>query len=885
MKTPMCLKMIQMDFKIAIACIYVFFNLLNANSVSAVNTIQRADTLTLDGAWCWFGDPRAVYFKGINEQTYFSWVTKSGDMEVAAYNHKTGVYTKKTLYAKLQIDDHNNPSIFIRDDGRLVVFFSKHSSGPMHRFISTNPEDISSWGTDYTFGTNVTYPNPFKIGNQIAVFFRDINWHPSIAISTDNGQTFGTTQQFIQGGGGRPYIKYCSDKNGTIHFAFTDGHPRDSYNKVYYACYKNGKFYKADGTYIKDFTGSATALNLDTYEAEVVYDASAGKGWVWDIAIDKLGNPVVVYASFPSNTDHRYNYAKWDGTKWTNLELTKAGKWFEQTPVGVTEPEPNYSGGISLDANNTSVVYLSKPVNNVFEIFKWTSKDSGVTWDSLAITQNTSPDLINVRPIVPRNHKPGYFDVLWMKGKYIYYTNYNTSVLFHNAASREYDFGAATSETNLEGIKVLNNKLYEDDFGFADISNIESKETPTGALEKKSFVYSATPKTFKLSLPNGSYKVKVLQGDMSAAHDNMQIAANGSVVATNINTNAGAFIESEFNTTVANKLLEITLSDNGGVDPSWVLNSIKIETLNIPIQTVSLDADSIQLYIGSSRKLNVTSTPFIATDKNVIWSSSNNNVATVSNGNIISLGKGLAVISATCSNGYVANCKVLVEEPVYLTNATFDFGTTTSPLLSGAIRVSESTLINNSYGWLSLSGLLSRDRGTANTDELRDFMLCPSPATFKAFVQNGSYHVTVKQGDATYAHDKMKIEVNGAVAVPSVSSAINAFVTSEFDVTANNNSLEFTFSDGGGTDVNWVLNSLQLKTNSLSATQDVELNKFSPNAEVLIIDLTGKIISNTKLGQSGICNLVKEQNIAKGIYLLKINDAVKSKVMKVVKAD
>jgi hypothetical protein len=140
----------------------------------------------------------------------------------------------------------------------------------------------------------------------------------------------------------------------------------------------------------------------------------------------------MVYSSFPSasNTDHRYNYARWNGSTWVKTELTKSGKWFPQTPAGKTEREPNYSGGISLDNDNPSVVYLSKQVNGVFEIWKWITKDHGTTWDSLAITSHSPSDIVNVRPIVPMHHVPGYFDVLWMQGKYSHYTNFDTSVLF-----------------------------------------------------------------------------------------------------------------------------------------------------------------------------------------------------------------------------------------------------------------------------------------------------------------------------------------------------------------------------------------------------------------------------------------------------------------------
>ncbi|HKJ41455.1 MAG TPA: BNR-4 repeat-containing protein, partial [Sunxiuqinia sp.] len=147
--------------------------------------LPKIDTLNIDGAWCWFNDPRAIYYKGAREQTYIAWVNRVGDIRIGAYNHKTGVYTEHLLYPKLEEDDHDDPAIFIRKDGRLVVYFSKHTTAPAHRFISTNPEDISSWGDDYRFGENVTYPYPFQVNDDIYVFYRGLNWHPTLIVSKD----------------------------------------------------------------------------------------------------------------------------------------------------------------------------------------------------------------------------------------------------------------------------------------------------------------------------------------------------------------------------------------------------------------------------------------------------------------------------------------------------------------------------------------------------------------------------------------------------------------------------------------------------------------------------------------------------------------------------
>jgi hypothetical protein len=391
------------------------------------------DTLAVNGAWCWFADPRAIYHKGEKEQTYFSWVTTSGDIVVASYNHQNGEFIQHVVLEKFQSDDHANPTLFIRDDGRIIVFVAAHFGNTIKRCITTNPEDISSWGEVYEFGHTVTYPYPFQLGkDSILVFFRGgSSWKPHMILSTDNGETFGTQKEFIVSTGKRPYMRYCQGADGSIHMAATTGHPRDVLdNKIFYCRFKDNRFYRADGSLIRDFGQEP----LDVSEMDEVYDGtSCGKGWIWDIALEaETGFPVMVYASFPDDTDHRYHYARWNGKNWTSTELAKAGKWFPQTPKGKIEPEPNYSGGIILDYDDPSIVYLSKQVDGVFELFKYTTSDHGQSWESEALTENTPRGLLNVRPMVPRHHKKGVFDVVWMRGRYEFYADerYNTSLVF-----------------------------------------------------------------------------------------------------------------------------------------------------------------------------------------------------------------------------------------------------------------------------------------------------------------------------------------------------------------------------------------------------------------------------------------------------------------------
>src|ERR671917_576269 len=127
---------------------------------------QAAQPLLGDGAWSWFGDPRAVTHDG---STYVGWVDREGDVKVASYEHATGRRTTAVLQARLNEDDHANPSIFVRPDGRLMVFYSRHVGPAMHYRTSTAPGDITSWGPAQTMPSNVTggfglpYPNPIPL--------------------------------------------------------------------------------------------------------------------------------------------------------------------------------------------------------------------------------------------------------------------------------------------------------------------------------------------------------------------------------------------------------------------------------------------------------------------------------------------------------------------------------------------------------------------------------------------------------------------------------------------------------------------------------------------------------------------------------------------------
>lgn len=105
---------------------------------------------------------------------------------------------------------------------------------------------------------------------------------------------------------------------------------------------------------------------------------------------------------------------------------------------------------------------------------------------------------------------------------------------------------------------------------------------------------------------------------------------------------------------------------------------IRIDT--IPVSGIQLDKTSMKLTLGSSVRLNATIMPSNATNQNIIWQSSNANVASVSGGLVTANKAGTATITATTEDGaYSAQCVVtVISDPVskdYFTYAKLSDGT------------------------------------------------------------------------------------------------------------------------------------------------------------------------------------------------------------------
>ena len=382
--------------------------------------------ITRDGAWCWFSDPRAIY---VDDKMFGGFVDKEGSIWAFCYDPSTCQSKQYKLFNKLDYDDHANPSIMALSDQRLVLFFSAHGgtkNSPIYYAVSKYPSDISSWeevqeiNPEMEGSLGVCYTNPVMLSdenNRVYLFFRGRDFKPT-CIYTDDLKTWSQPINLVRndpgyGQGGRPYTKITTNHKDKIFFAFTDAHPRDrATNSIYFMMYKNGKICKADGTVVSETLGSIIPSQVDkVYDATRTFD----KAWIWDIAFDESEKPILVYARFSDRDNkHSYWYARWNGIKWENHKITDAGQWFQRTEYVKEKPEYecNYSGGVYLDHENPNILYTSRPINDRFEIEKWTFTGRKQKWITEAITYQSEKD--NVRPFVVRNHRGSQPSVLWM---------------------------------------------------------------------------------------------------------------------------------------------------------------------------------------------------------------------------------------------------------------------------------------------------------------------------------------------------------------------------------------------------------------------------------------------------------------------------------------
>ena len=106
--------------------------------------------------------------------------------------------------------------------------------------------------------------------------------------------------------------------------------------------------------------------------------------------------------------------------------------------------------------------------------------------------------------------------------------------------------------------------------------------------------------------------------------------------------------------------ITVTANDGSGQKATCTV------TVTQPVTSVSLNKSELSLYTGESETLAATVSPDTATDKTVTWSSSDDAIATVENGEVTAKAAGTATITVTTTDGsHTAACTVTVTDKTY----------------------------------------------------------------------------------------------------------------------------------------------------------------------------------------------------------------------------
>lgn len=182
-----------------------------------------------------------------------------------------------------------------------------------------------------------------------------------------------------------------------------------------------------------------------------------------------------------------------------------------------------------------------------------------------------------------------------------------------------------------------------------------------------------------ISIPDGLTLVKGSQTPISAAAigftqvNNNEAALLVSGYSSNPYTATGTITIATFECTVNSNtetstlsigLIDTVLNDDEYEEEDHNVVSAKLN-IKVPVTGVTLDKKTLSLDTGSNNTATLTATvdPTKATDKTVIWKSSDDKIATVdNNGKVTAVKKGTAVITVTTNDGkFTDTCTVTVS--------------------------------------------------------------------------------------------------------------------------------------------------------------------------------------------------------------------------------
>ncbi|QDV22915.1 BNR-4 repeat-containing protein [Aureliella helgolandensis] len=450
-----------------------------------------------NGGWTWFTQPVAIY-DPVGNKTLTGWVNQQGARHVSVFDHATGTQQDILLSTTdLEGDDHNNPSICIRSDGRYLVAYCEHNNGDTVKFrVSTNPHDGSAWGSEYSIEPTtqgvLSYSQLWRLSGEdkIYLFGRHDGadkWY--YVTSDDDGETWSAQVDFIDHGTFQCYPRFwtngidrflivCTKKENNVNsFIANDsaGVALDlTGNRPIYALqYSGGGWKQMDGTAL------ALPLVHTAYGASsiIATDVGSDSRWVGDITQDAEGVVHALYYVYPGHDERNHDlyHATYDadtGT-WSSVKVMDEGGPI----VSHYSPSVSYPGVAVFDPLDASQIAVAREVAGIREIEIW--KRTGSSWAKLQ--EITSGSLThNFRPNFAHGRVAGVEPYLfWMGcGRYEGYEDFSLSMLQHPARPAN----AILVRLNLDGVTDRVIRIYYTDENEDRLQSPQEVAAGMGAL-------------------------------------------------------------------------------------------------------------------------------------------------------------------------------------------------------------------------------------------------------------------------------------------------------------------------------------------------------------------------------------------------------------------
>jgi len=319
--------------------------------------------------------PQAIYVASQNK-TYIVFQTNNVGRHIIEYDHTTHTFQNETDIGGYRLTSgqigHGAPALGIDGDGYLYVFYGSHCS-PQYYKKSTNPYDITSWGSEQTLVSEATYPQVFWTDNKLWVFYRNGNEEWAYKTTSNGGSTWSSETE-ITDFDSQPnfwgvYARTMKAPNGDIHIVWLWRNDANDYFNLYYAYYdiSEGKWKKRDGTEL--------TLPISESEADKVFEGS--HTWIWGLDIDENNEPYIFWAY---SGDNKLKLTKWKNGAWHTYNITDYPFY-----------KSNSFGALKVDDSSNLRVIADSSDHKTAKLYK--STDGGETWQFVKIVGEELPGM------------------------------------------------------------------------------------------------------------------------------------------------------------------------------------------------------------------------------------------------------------------------------------------------------------------------------------------------------------------------------------------------------------------------------------------------------------------------------------------------------------